>query len=109
MNPAMVDWNAGNYERTADELEPVARAVVEQAEPLSGERVLDLACGTGNAALLATSRGARVVGVDSAPRLLSVARERARRLARTPISGRGTCSSYRLTTPSSTSFYRCSG
>jgi SAM-dependent methyltransferase len=40
--------------------------------------VLDLACATGNAALLAARRGARAVGVDSAPRLLEVARERTR-------------------------------
>jgi len=36
-----------------------------------------LACGTGNAALLAAAQGASVVGVDSAPRLLDIARERA--------------------------------
>jgi SAM-dependent methyltransferase len=76
----MADWNAGNYERTAAEFEPVAEAVVKQAELRPGERVLDLACGTGNAALLAAGHGARVVGVDSAGRLLGVARERARAL-----------------------------
>jgi SAM-dependent methyltransferase len=76
----MVDWDAGSYERTAAELEPVAWAVVDVAQPRPGERVLDLACGTGNAALLAAQRGARVVGVDAAPRLLEVARERARSL-----------------------------
>ncbi len=73
----MVDWGAGNYERTASELEPVARAVVELAAIRPSEDVLDLACGTGNAALLAAELGARVVGIDSAPRLLEVARERA--------------------------------
>jgi SAM-dependent methyltransferase len=73
----MVDWGAGCYERTATELEPVAVAVVDAALPQPGERVLDLACGTGNAALLAAARGAHVIGVDAAPRLLEVARERA--------------------------------
>jgi SAM-dependent methyltransferase len=76
----VVDWNAGCYERTAAELEPVSRAVVDAARPQPDERVLDLACGTGNAALLAAARGARVIGVDTAPRLLEVARERARSL-----------------------------
>jgi SAM-dependent methyltransferase len=74
----MVDWGAGKYETTAAELEPVAQAVVEQAALIAGEDVLDLACGTGNAALLAAARGARVIGVDAAPRLLEVARTRAR-------------------------------
>ncbi len=72
----MVDWGAGKYERTAAELEPVARAVVERAAVSAGDDVVDLACGTGNAALLAAACGARVIGVDSAPRLLEVARER---------------------------------
>jgi SAM-dependent methyltransferase len=74
---AMIDWGAGNYERVAAELEPVALAVVDRAALLPGEVVIDLACGTGNAALIAASRGARVVGVDAAPRLLEVARQRA--------------------------------
>jgi len=41
------------------------------------ERVLDLGCGTGNAALVAAARGTVVTGVDPAPRLLDVARARA--------------------------------
>jgi SAM-dependent methyltransferase len=73
----MVDWGAGSYERTAAELAPVAEVVVERASVGAGDDVVDLACGTGNAALLAASRGAHVIGVDGAPRLLAVARERA--------------------------------
>jgi SAM-dependent methyltransferase len=73
----MVDWDAGNYERTAAELEPAAQMIVERAGPVSGKAVLDLACGTGNAALLAAAHGASVVGVDAASRLLGVARQRA--------------------------------
>jgi SAM-dependent methyltransferase len=73
----MVDWDRGRYERTAAELAQVAEALVAAAAPQPGERVLDIACGTGNAALLAAARGAEVVGVDAAQRLLAVARERA--------------------------------
>ncbi len=73
----MVDWGKGRYEQTAAELEPVAEAVVTAAAPRAGERVLDIACGTGNAALLAAAAGADVTGVDAAERLLAVARERA--------------------------------
>src|SRR4051794_39408130 len=73
----MVDWSAGAYERTAMELEPAARAVVACAAVADGERVLDVACGTGNAALVAARAGARATGLDSAPRLVEVARERA--------------------------------
>jgi SAM-dependent methyltransferase len=71
------DWGHGHYERTAAQLMPAARVVVEHAAPIAGERVLDVGCGTGNAALLAAERGARVTGVDPAPRLLEVARAQA--------------------------------
>jgi SAM-dependent methyltransferase len=71
------DWGLGHYERTAAQLMPAAHVVVERAAPASGEHVVDVGCGTGNAALLAAERGASVTGVDPAPRLLEVARERA--------------------------------
>ncbi len=71
------DWGSGRYERTAGALLPAARVLVDAAAPASGERVLDLGCGTGNAALLAAERGATVTGVDPAERLLQVAREEA--------------------------------
>jgi len=73
----MVDWSAGEYERTAAELEPAARHVVALAALLPGDGVLDLACGTGNAALLAAAAGARVTGLDGARRLIEVAHGRA--------------------------------
>jgi SAM-dependent methyltransferase len=73
----MIDWGIGHYEYTARELEPVARHVVSLAELEPGERVLDLATGTGNAALLAAAAGAEVTGVDAASRLIEVAKERA--------------------------------
>jgi SAM-dependent methyltransferase len=75
--PSGPDWGAGHYERTAAQLMPAAHVVVDQARPAQGERVVDVGCGTGNAALLAAERGATVTGVDPAPRLLEVARERA--------------------------------
>jgi SAM-dependent methyltransferase len=56
---------------------PAARLVVDRAAPVAGERVVDVGCGTGNAALLAAERGARVTGVDPAARLLGVARAEA--------------------------------
>ena len=68
------DWSIGRYEQTAPQLLRAAEVVVERAAPLVGERVLDVGCGTGNAALVAAARGARVVGVDPALRLLDVAR-----------------------------------
>jgi SAM-dependent methyltransferase len=73
----MIDWGIGQYEHVAAELEPAAREVVALAELEDGERVLDLATGTGNAALLAARGGAVVTGLDAAARLIDVARRRA--------------------------------
>ncbi len=75
--PLRSDWGLGHYERTAAQLAPASGVVVERAAPRGSERVLDLGCGTGNAALLAAARGATVTGVDPAPRLLEIARARA--------------------------------
>lgn len=74
----MLDWGIGSYESTAGvELAPAADALVDAARIDAGEEVVDLACGSGNAALRAAERGARVIGIDGAPRLLEVAAERA--------------------------------
>jgi ubiquinone/menaquinone biosynthesis C-methylase UbiE len=72
-----VDWGTGHYETTAAQLLPAAHTVVQRAALKPGERVLDLGCGTGNAALLAAEQAASVTGVDPAERLLEVARSRA--------------------------------
>lgn len=67
------DWGAGNYEPTAEGLAPAAEQLVRSAGLRPGEQVLDVGCGTGNAALLAARAGAHVTGVEPAPRLLGVA------------------------------------
>jgi SAM-dependent methyltransferase len=72
-----VNWSAGRYEDIAAMLAPAAAEVVAAAAPRAGEYVLDLGCGTGNAALLIAATRARVIGVDPAERLLEVARRRA--------------------------------
>jgi SAM-dependent methyltransferase len=73
----VIDWGQGEYEQTAAELEPVSERVVALAGPQAGERLLDVATGTGNAALIAARTGATVTGIDAAERLIEVARGRA--------------------------------
>ncbi len=73
----MTDWSLGSYERTAVLLDSVSDTVVTHARIVPGELVLDIACGTGNAALKAAALGAQIVGVDLAPRLVQVATDRA--------------------------------
>lgn len=73
----MADWGAGSYEFLAAEIEPIASLVIDAVEPVEDLKLLDLACGTGNATLVAARRGAKAVGLDGAARLLEVAEIRA--------------------------------
>lgn len=53
---------------------PFARRLVDRAAPQRGDRVLDVACGTGAVARLAAARGAVTTGTDVNPAMLDVAR-----------------------------------
>jgi len=57
---------------------PAAAELVRRASPRAGQRVLDVACGTGVVAVTAARSGARVTGLDLTPELLERARENAR-------------------------------
>jgi SAM-dependent methyltransferase len=70
-------WAAGDYPDIARTIESVADEVVEAAGARAGERLLDVATGSGNAAVAAARRGARVTGLDITPELLAVAERRA--------------------------------
>lgn len=72
-----VVWASGDYDQIAQSIQAVADHVVRSARIRAGERVLDIACGTGNTALMARARGAAVTGLDLTPELLAIARERA--------------------------------
>jgi SAM-dependent methyltransferase len=71
-----LDWGDGEYEHTAVALAPVAEVLLDTLAVAPGDRLLDVGCGTGNVALAAAGRGARVTGVDPSAGLLDRARER---------------------------------
>src|SRR5437762_13451366 len=56
---------------------PPAAELVRRASPRAGQRVLDVAGGTGVVAVTAARLGARVTGLDLTPELLQRARENA--------------------------------
>lgn len=69
-------WSAGRYEVVARHLSHIADEVVDAVErrrPLHEATLVDLACGTGSAALAAAGRGARVTGLDITPELIAIA------------------------------------
>lgn len=77
MSDKTTTWGVGDYPAMARRLLPAALAAVSAAKIQPGDRVLDVAAGTGNAALLAGLCGARVTGVDWEPALLALARQQA--------------------------------
>ncbi len=70
-------WDAGDYGTLSRHIADVGELVVARAGIDSGMRVLDVACGTGNAALPAARAGARVTGLDLVPKLLEQGRAKA--------------------------------
>ncbi len=70
-------WSAGPYQGVTETITDIHRLVMDRLDPQSGQRLLDVACGTGAVAELAAQTGADVVGVDIAPGLIEQAKERA--------------------------------
>src|SRR5690242_17727180 len=60
-------WTTGDFDRIAVGYELGAAQFVGRLRLKAKERVLDVACGTGNLALPAARLGARVTGIDIAP------------------------------------------
>lgn len=57
-------WSGASYERIAETFAPIHDRIVAALAIEPGERVLDVACGTGGVALRAARLGADVVGID---------------------------------------------
>jgi SAM-dependent methyltransferase len=71
-------WATGDYPGVAEHIaQSMPAHVINGAGIGPGDRVLDVATGTGNAALAAARYGAAVTGLDLTPDLLDVARQRA--------------------------------
>jgi len=70
-------WSSGDYAVVGTTLQLVGEALCEAVDLRSTDRVLDVACGNGNAALAAARRFAQVTGVDYVPALLARAGARA--------------------------------
>jgi SAM-dependent methyltransferase len=71
-------WSEGDFAMVAGLVMMVAEELAETLEIVPGERVLDVACGSGNGALAAARRSwGNAVGVDFVPALLERGRERA--------------------------------
>jgi ubiquinone/menaquinone biosynthesis C-methylase UbiE len=71
-------WSSGDYAVIGTTLQIVGEKLCETLDVHSGQKVLDVAAGNGNASLAAARRWCDVVATDYVPALLERARERAR-------------------------------
>ncbi|MEM7126012.1 MAG: class I SAM-dependent methyltransferase [Chloroflexota bacterium] len=74
---AQASWQASDYAMFATCLEPGLADFMTRLTIVPGQKVLDIACGSGNFALLAAQREAIVTGIDFNPDALDAARGRA--------------------------------
>jgi SAM-dependent methyltransferase len=70
-------WTAGDYDRFSRYMEGSAREFYERLNIAPGCQLLDVACGSGQLALMAAKDGIEVTGIDIADNLVSRARARA--------------------------------
>ena len=70
-------WASGDFAEIATLIVSVAERLVDEADLRAGSTVLDVATGSGNAAIAAARLGAVVSGIDYVPALLERGRERA--------------------------------
>jgi ubiquinone/menaquinone biosynthesis C-methylase UbiE len=70
-------WRLGEYGKLAERVFPIAEHLCRSTEVGPGDKVVDIATGTGNVAIAAARRGADVVAVDLTPRMVDLARARA--------------------------------
>jgi SAM-dependent methyltransferase len=70
-------WASGDYAAVAARIQFIAEQLIDAANVEAGSLVLDVATGSGNAAIAAARSGASVTGIDYVPTLLERARVRA--------------------------------
>src|SRR5262245_21122918 len=71
-------WSEGDFSMVGGLIVKVAEDLAEALEIVADEKVLDVACGSGNGAIAAARRAwGNTVGIDFVPALLERARERA--------------------------------
>ena len=71
-------WSSGDFGKIAKSYETGAADFIAQLQIQPNERVLDVACGSGNLAIPAARQGAQVTGIDIAPNLIEQAQAWAR-------------------------------
>jgi SAM-dependent methyltransferase len=69
-------WDAGLYDDKHSFVWKLAAGVIDLLDAQSGERILDLGCGTGHLTAKIAETGAHVVGVDRSPEMIRQAKKK---------------------------------
>ena len=67
------NWNASLYDSNHQFVSDKGQSLVDFLSPVEGHNILDLGCGTGDLAMVLTSRGARVTAIDASKDMIDAA------------------------------------
>jgi len=71
-----VKWNAVTYDENFHFVSEYGKGIIDLLSPISGEKILDLGCGTGDLSNEISNMGAKVTGMDASPHMIEKAREK---------------------------------
>ena len=86
----MKTWDAGDFPHVAKLIASAGELCVERAKLGPDDRVIDVACGSGNATIPAARTGATVIGLDITPSLLEAGKREAAEAVVTELRARRT-------------------
>ncbi len=69
-------WDASHYDEKMNFVSHYGRGLIDWLQPVSGERILDLGCGTGDLTAQLAESGAHVVGCDFSPDMIDAAQSK---------------------------------
>ncbi|WP_183192759.1 class I SAM-dependent methyltransferase [Brevibacillus nitrificans] len=67
-------WNATHYDEKMNFVSHYGRGLIDWLQPVSGESILDIGCGTGDLTAQLAESGAQVDGTDFSPAMIEAAR-----------------------------------
>ena len=71
-----MNWNTNLYDQKHDFVSKYGEDVIALLNPVEGEDILDVGCGTGDLAALIAKQGATIIGIDSSKEMVEAAKQK---------------------------------